>query len=729
MCERTKWAVFWAALLWTTALALWAKPSCAASDATGWEGWGNGLRFDHFSPADQINAANVSQLRPVWKYVIAQKGNWEITPIVVGGVLYIQDMQGNAIALDPETGRALWHFSTGIRAKMRALSYWRGDQSHGPRLIMGANDRIYEIDPRTGKMITSFGAGHGYIDVRDGFAKPGDRYAISSPPTVYRNLLITGPSTQEFGSKGPPGDPRAYDVITGKLVWRFHTVPRPGERNFGSWGEGWKDRAGPSAWSAMSVDEETGLVFVCTGNPADSYIGIDRPGDNLYANSVIALDALTGKYRWHFQMVHHDLFDYDISSPASLVDLTVKGRPVKALVVLAKNGLMFIFDRRTGKPVFGVDERAVPASTIPGEEASATQPFPRKPVALAKMGVTRADITTITPESNRFCTDEWNRLGLIDTPPYLPPRLNGPNLYMPSNIGGAGGVWGGVSIDPLSGYVFVNTSNVPAYSYIVRADASDKISASGYKVERAYTKFLDQNGFPCIQPPWGELIAVNANTGEIAWRRPLGSAEKYGDVGAHTGMITMGGSLATAGELVFIGATSAGYSGAVVEQPEFRAFDSKTGQELWNVRLSSAAESSPMSYVGESGRQYVVVAESGSPRANAETALVAFALPRPGDPQIDLKPAPIDLLQNGLEPASAPMMKTSLGPADLPIGSGRDDVLRVCGSCHSLSTALGADHTSSAWTDIIEEMRSRGAQMDGPTALRIRDYLALHFAS
>ena len=628
------------------ALACAACSLAAAPDPHEWTGWGNGSAYDRFAPASQINTTDVGQLKPVWKYVLDQKGGWEITPIVVDGVMYLQDMLGNAIALDPETGKEIWRFSSGQRGKMRAVSFWRGDKSHGPRIIMGVNDRIYALDAASGKPVADFGGDKGYVDIRDGFARPDQRYAISSPPAIYKNLLIIGPTTQEFGAHGPPGDPRAYDVVTGKLAWRFHIVPRPGERNAGSWGDGWKDRAGPSAWGAMSVDEETGLVFVPTGNPADSFVGVDRPGDNLYANSVIALDAATGKYRWHFQMVHHDLFDYDDAAAPALLDITVKGRKIKALVEVTKQGLMFILDRRTGKPVFGVEERTVPQSTIPGERTSPTQPFPKKPVPLTRMGMTRADISTVTSEANRFCTDKWNSLGLSDTAPFQPPRLDGPSLFLPANVGGLGGVWGGVSVDPNSGTIFVNTDNIPAYGYIVRAAPNDPQSAGGYKIDHAYTKFQDANGMPCVQPPWGEMIAVNGNTGEIAWRRPLGGAEIYGAVGAHTGAINLGGSLATGGGLVFIGATGTGYYGAVIDQPVFRAYDARTGEELWNVRLSSPAESNPMSFVGKSGRQYVVVAESGAPRPDAEVALIAFALPRPGDASMDLKPAPMPGLRD-----------------------------------------------------------------------------------
>jgi glucose dehydrogenase len=424
---------------------------------------------------------------------------------------------------------------------------------------------------------------------------------------------------------------------------------------------------------------------------------------------------------------HHDLFDYDSAAAPALIDLWIDGRRVPALVEVSKQGLMFILDRRTGKPVFGVEERPVPRSTIPGERSSPTQPFPLKPAPLAKMGMTRADISTITPEAQRFCTDLWNRLGLQDTSAFTPPRLDGPSLFLPSNIGGAGGAWGGVSIDPRSGYIFVNTNNLPAYAYIIPDDGnSNGLAVNGYRVDKAYTKLLDPHGFPCVQPPWGELIAVNGNTGEIAWRRPLGSAEWYGDVGAHTGMPNLGGSLATAGGLVFIGATGLGYLGATVEQPLFHAFDSRTGAELWKVRISSPAEAAPMSFVGKSGRQFIVIASSGSLRPDGEMALIAFALPRAGDQAVDLKPAPL-AEQPSLPPTPAAAFNAVTRVEDLPEGPGREDLVNACGSCHALSAVTVRPRSSEEWAALIGEMRGRGAKADDAAAVRIRDYLSAHF--
>jgi glucose dehydrogenase len=711
-------------------LAAAADRSPENVDASKWSAWGNTLRFDRYSPAAQIKASNVAQLRPIWKYVLNQKGNWEVTPIVVDGTMYALDMQGSAFALDPETGRELWRFSTGVERKMRAVAYWPGDAAHAPRIILAVGDRIYAIDAHSGQPVVGFGGALGYIDIRQGFAGPDDWYDVTSPPTIYKNLLITGPGTQEFGPKGPPGDPRAYDVITGRLVWHFNTVPRPGQRNAGSWGPlGWQNRAGPSAWGMMSVDEETGLVFIPIGNPADSFIGIDRPGDNLYANCIVALDAATGSYRWHFQIVHHDLFDYDAAAAPALIDLQIHGKRVPALVEVSKQGLMFILDRRTGRPVFGVEERPVPHSTVPGEQSSPTQPFPLKPAPLSKMGMTRADISTITPETQRFCTDLWNRLGLQDIGPFAPPRLDGPSLFMPANVGGAGGVWGGVSIDPTTGYIFVSTNNLPAYAYIIADDGgSDALAVAGYRVDKAYTKLADQYGLPCVQPPWGELIAVNGNTGEIAWRRPLGGAEPYGDVGAHTGLVNLGGSLATAGGLVFIGATGLGYLGAKTDQPVFHAYDSRTGVELWSARMSSPAESAPMSFIGKSGRQYIVIAISGSPRADGEAALVAFALPRSGEEFVDLKPAPL-APQRSMPATSAAPSSAMTRAEDLPEGPGREEFVHACSGCHSLGAVTTLPRSSQQWTALIEEMRARGAKADDAAAARIHDYLAAHFGS
>jgi quinoprotein glucose dehydrogenase len=714
-----------------TAPAAWgASPSAPAPEEHSWKSWGGSLRFDNYSPAAQINKSNVGMLVPVWTYELPQHGGWELTPIVADGMLYGLDVQGNAFALDPETGKELWKFSSGVRGTNRSVSYWPGDGAHGPRILMSVLDRIYALDAATGAQIKEFGGERGYIDIRVGFAEPGPSYRLTSPTTVYKNLLITGVSTQEFGSKGPPGDPRAYDAVTGKLVWSFHIVPHPGEPNFNTWGpNGWDGRSGPTTWGMISADEETGLVFIPVGQPADNYVGVDRPGDNLYSDSVVALDAMTGKYRWHYQMVHHDMWDFDTSAPAALVDLTVGGKRVPALVEGSKMGLLFILDRRTGKPVFGAEERPVPQSTLPGEHSSPTQPFPLKPPPLGRLGVSRADISTITPEAQRYCTDMWNRMGFRDASFYTPPSLSAPLLYGPTNAGGAGGVWGGVSIDPTTNTIFVNVTNMAAYVAVLPADAQSDAksrgpSTGGYRTVDAFTKFMDPNGMPCIQPPWGEMVAVNGNTGDVAWRTPLGRAEIYGALGEHTGMINYGGSMVTAGGLLFVGGITMSCSECKHDDPEVRAFDTQSGVEVWRARLSAGTKSNLMTFVGKSGRQYLVATSSG--RQDANIAMVAFALPRPGEQPVDIHPAPPlpPALGNAAPTASS---MTAPGTPVLPPGVGHDDVATMCSRCHAMAVVLAQRRTPDGWRTVLADMRARGAVMDDTTVRRIEAYLANHF--
>ena len=367
-----------------------------------------------------------------------------------------------------------------------------------------------------------------------------------------------------------------------------------------------------------TIDSERGLCFLPIGNAADSFYGADRKGTNLYANSVVALDALTGKLRWYYQMVHHDLWDYDISAPPALIDVKRDGKTIPAVAQITKMGLLFILDRTTGKPIFGVEERPVPKSDTPGEESWPTEPFPIKPPPLARMHMTKEDISNRTPESQRFCSEWFSRLRFEG--PYTPFGTT-PSLLMPGTMGG--GNWGGVSFDPELGYIYVNTSSLGGTGRMVKSAAG---AAMPYRNEGGYTRFIDQDQYPCQQPPWGELTAVNANTGDIVWRKPLGSYDELEAQGfKNTGAPNMGGSIATAGGLVFIAATT---------DSKFRAFDSRTGDELWMTRLDASGDSVPMTYMGRDGKQYVVIAAGGTNRFRmlANTAdktadsLIAFSL-------------------------------------------------------------------------------------------------------
>ncbi|AFL88062.1 glucose dehydrogenase [Terriglobus roseus DSM 18391] len=683
-----------------------------------------------YSGLSEINRGNVQNLKPVWVYDTGVKGRtWQGNPIVVDGVMYLS-IPGGASAIDPETGKELWKFvPKGISrpGRDRGVAYWPGDGALTPRIIYATVDRLYALDAVTGVPVGGFGK-DGLVNLRDDVADkyPNALYTISSPAAIYKNLAIISPSTQEFGSKGPSGDPRAFDVRTGKLVWRFHTVPQPGEPQDGSWGpEGWKERAGPSAWGGATVDAATGLVFIPIGNPDDSYNGVDRPGKNYYANSIVALDAATGTLKWFYQFTHHDINDVDAPAAPSLIDIRRNGQLIPALVEVPKSGLAFVLDRRTGKPVFGDEERPVPQSDVPGEHSSPTQPFPMKPLPLAKTSVTKADITTMSPEAHAFCLAQWDKLQLHNDGPYTPVSIKGTTLFAPGTSGG--GNWGGVSTDPRLGYFFANISNVPTTSRMV-PDA-----AGGYKLEGAYGRFNDPKGWPCINPPWGELIAVNANTGDIAWRTPLGTSDDYGAASKNAGTANIGGSIATAGGLVFIGATV---------DSRFRAFDSRTGKEVWTVSVPAPAVSTPTTYRGKSGRQYVVIPDGGPGTigmpgrfSSFHAILLAYALPKPGEAAVDLTqfaPTPMQLPPRppgGQTPSgpSTAALPASAGPTTLPDGAGKDDVLSMCGQCHGVSTAVAVRRSSEGWHDLIQDMRSRGAQGDNAKAARVQDYLSRYF--
>ena len=298
---------------------------------TNWTEYGGG-KGQAYSELNEINASNVTRLQTTWTYHTRESGLWENTPVIVDNVVYFATQRHRVVALDATTGSELWTFDPKHNVGKRGVTYWPGDSTTGPRVFV-AGDALIALDAKHGTPIDSFGQ-HGSVDMRAGIADayPGALYSISSPPAVYKNLLIVGPATQEGPSKGPSGDPRAFDARTGKLVWRFHTVPQPGEPGNDTWGpDGWKDRSGPSQWGGITVDAERGLAFVPTGNPADSFYGGDRVGTNLYANSVVALDAATGALRWYFELAHHDIFDFDVSAPPALVDATVEGRKVPAI--------------------------------------------------------------------------------------------------------------------------------------------------------------------------------------------------------------------------------------------------------------------------------------------------------------------------------------------------------------------------------------------------------------
>ena len=574
------------------------------------------LAGTRFSPLTKITSANVGQLQQSWTYKLqgadfrfaTAGGAAEVTPIVIGGVMYVST-QTKIAALEPETGKEIWSYDApGLRASPRGVAFWGGDRNNPSRVVFTNGAKLTALNAKTGKLDPGFGR-EGEVDMV---------VPYGGVPTIVKNVIVVGATPGEK-ENGPPGNSRAYDARTGAKLWDFQTVPQPGQPGHETWlNDGWKIRSGINTWGwFMTVDEARGLIYMPLGGPAANYYGGDRPGANLFGNSVVAVDAQTGKYKWHFQIVHHDLWDYDLPPAPALVDITKDGKKIPALAAIGKSGWMFILDRVTGKPVFGVEERPVPKGDVPGEWYSPTQPFPVKPPPLARMSWKKEDLVTAedtTPEHAAACLEIWNRGLLHNEGPFTPwvfhpegapPRVT---VAFPGATGGAS--WGGMAVDPRMGYVFVETKDSPLLGYIEKKQPGKNYENANLEYDRTGTgqttapiKTADGRtvNLPCYRPPWSKIIAVNANTGDIAWQTTLGTNNALPEGKRNVGGAGSAGPMATAGGLVFIGAAT---------DNRFRAFDSKTGKELWSAQLTRQGNAVPMTYLGKNGRQYVAITAS-----------------------------------------------------------------------------------------------------------------------
>jgi quinoprotein glucose dehydrogenase len=599
----------------TASLAVAAQAQKGAGD---WPMYRHDPASSGYSDLKQINTKNVTTLAQAWTMRLNDRGGLEVTPIAVNGVMYLP-AANKVLAVDPVTGKEIWHYDLAAsQASSRGVAYWPGDGTNAPRIIFTTLDRkLIALDAATGKPVPSFGNG-GITELTVGY---------NGVPTIFKNIALLGASVGEL-PKGPPGDTRAYDTITGKLVWTFHTVAQPGETGHETWlDNGWEGRSGTNVWGwYMSGDEKTNTIYMPIGGPSPNYYGGDRPGANLFANSVVAVDADTGKLKWYFQTIHHDLWDSDLPPGPSLIDLKVNGKKVPALEIIGKAGWMFILNRDTGKPVFGVEERPVPKGTVPGEWYSPTQPFPLKPPALARTTYSADDIVTAddtNADHAKACHDLAEKSGGFNNQgPFTPWLYHEDGAPPKSTIqfpGGTGGSnWGGTSIDPKSGYIFVQTHDMSLMGWIEKKKSGQNYGrgteGSTQEYDRAsvtgpgpYSGFSapgkDASGkvvgnWPCQKPPWGRLTAVNGNTGEIAWQTTLGISEGLPEGKQNTGNGGSAGPITTGGGLVFIGATS---------DHRFRAFDSKTGKELWVTKLERDGNSDPMTFEGKDGKQYVAI--------------------------------------------------------------------------------------------------------------------------
>ncbi len=614
-------------------IVLGASVAVATFGQSDWPVYGHDPGGMRFSSLDQINTGNVTHLIRAWTYHTGEvphssgpRGQrqtaFETTPLVVNHVLYLSTAASRVIALDPETGKELWRYDPQSKVtgpvKYRAhrgVAYWPGDQNVPARIVFGTLDgRLIALDAQTGHAVPGFG-NEGELDLRKGVADyfPNSVYAMTSPPAIYRDLVITGAEVPESPGHGPRGDVRAWDVRSGRLEWTFHTVPLPGEPGHETWeGDSWKDRTGANAWSMITVDVRRGVVFVAIGSPAYDFYGGDRKGADLFGDCLVALDARTGKPIWHYQFVHHDIWDYDPPAAPALVTVRRSGQEIPAVIQVTKMGLVFILDRRNGKPIFPVEEKPMPQSDVPGESSWPTQPIPQKPPPLSRSSMTSDDISNVTPESHRACTEMFSKLE--NKGRYTPYGIKA-TLVFPGTLGGA--TWSGLSFNPRLGYAYVNTNEVGAIGEMRRqSDGSFRRTSTLGE----YARFWDSNLWPCQKPPWGFLTAINVNTGEFAWRVPLGINDELEAKGIHdTGALNIGGSIATAGGLVFIAATN---------DSRFRAFDARTGRERWSTLIDASGHAMPSTYQGRDGKQYVVIAAGGGGFFGSKPAdsLIAFRL-------------------------------------------------------------------------------------------------------
>ena len=614
----------------------------AQSKTVEWRYYGGEQGGSRYSTLHQINRANVSSLKRAWTYHTGElelglktadfQASFSSTPLVVDGVMYLSTPSSRVIALDAETGTEIWKFDPQANKPRRefnshrGVAYWENRAKTDRRILFGTVDgHLIALSAASGKPISEFGD-QGFVDLR---ADGADRFKqdpswgarVTSPPVIYKDLVIIGWGLPEYPAQGPSGDVRAYSVVTGKLIWTFHTVPRPGEPGNETWsGDSWRDRTGTNVWSMMSVDEERGMVFLPIGSPTYDFYGGDRKGKNLYGNCLVALNAATGKLIWYFQTVHHDLWDYDLPAQPTLITVRRNNRSIPAVAQVTKQGFVFVFNRITGEPLFPIEERSVPQSNVPGEETWPTQPFPVKPPALARQSLTRQEVSDVTPESKRYCGELFDKL--TNKGPYTPAGLEA-TLMLPGYHGG--GNWSGGSFDPSTGYLYVNMNEDGAVGQMNPQPPGSPIPYIRRGRFEEYAWFRDQNSRPCQQPPWGTLTAVDLNSGAIVWRIPLGFVEELKAKGyANTGTQNLGGSIVTSGGLVFIAATT---------DRRFRGFDASTGKLLWEDVLEANGHATPMTFQGKkSGKQFVVIASGGGGFLRQLSSvlsdeLVAYTLP------------------------------------------------------------------------------------------------------
>jgi quinoprotein glucose dehydrogenase len=603
-----------------------------AAPYTTWHSYAGGAHSSQYSALDRINRQNVARLQVAWSYPIA--GNSIFNPVVIDGVLYAPVGGGALAAIDAATGREIWRREGVAPSGARGMNYWESPDGSDRRFIYLQRGDVIAVNAENGEPITSFG-NNGRVDIRDAMdRKPAGPVGTSNPGRIFENLFIIPlPGGPSWG--GPPSDVHAYDVRTGELAWIFHVIPREGELGYDTWPEGhWRRGGGGHNWSEFTVDEENGIAFIGFGSPRYDFYGGDRPGNNLFASSLVAIDARTGRRIWHQQLIHHDLWDWDIPQSAKLLTIRQNGAPRQVVAQATKQGFLFVFDRRTGEPIWPIEERPVPQTDVPGEWTSPTQPFPTRPAPFARQSFTEADINPYLPKEAqdelRARLRTYRNEGL-----FTPPSFEG-SVQMPGHNGGAN--FGTSAVDPDRGELYVvhkslptliritlprdpaaagagegrggrgggNTIVTPGQKGELMAKAQALVdSAQGQRLEfQSPVNFMVVN-FPggsmtAAAPPWSEMVKYDLNTGEIVWRIPTGVQEappEY-NIPNNTGVqFPRNAPLVTGGGLIFL---------ATGPERKVRAYDRDTGKQLWVHDLPNGAEGMPATYE-VNGRQFVVL--------------------------------------------------------------------------------------------------------------------------
>lgn len=636
-------------------LAAMGLPTLLAGQAASpgdWPAYGHDRGGERYSSLTGIDRANVRRLAPAWEYStgeatvkMAQSVSFEATPLVLDGIMYLSTPLGRVIALEAETGRERW--VTDLQVKPisfgdftnRGVSLWSDPRAAADtpcklRVIVATVDaRLNALDAHDGKPCAGFGTA-GTVDLSRALRNAPyekEEYEVTSPPAIVNGLIVVGSAVADNNrSEAASGEVRAYDAGSGALRWTWDPIPQD------STDPAWRTWVGPAAhrtgaanaWSVIAVDSVRGLIFVPTGSASPDYFGGARTGENRYANSIVALQAETGKVIWHFQTVHHDLWDYDNASPPALTTVTRDGRRIDVVLQTGKIGMLYVLDRATGTPVFPVEERSVPTSSVPGEAAWPTQPFTTTIAPLSPHRLLAEQAWGPTPADQAFCRERVGKLRNEGI--FTPPSLEG-TLVMPSNIGGAH--WGGLAVDPVRQLAIIPVNRIIAEVQLIpREEYQRRQHESGYRLEGSqYTNMrgtpyvmrrsilFGPAGAPCSPPPFGALVAIDLQTGAHKWEVPLGSIAP--DAPASTagwGSPNLGGPIVTAGGLVFIAATL---------DRKIRAYDVETGAELWSAALPAGGKATPMTFRGKDGRQYVVIAAGGDGgRFGKSDRVVAFAV-------------------------------------------------------------------------------------------------------